>query len=182
MYNKLKGYSMKIHTYILLLISLCFFCCKEETETHSSVKKTDVTVHNNPEELKSNGIVERTSPTNQKTNQMNRDQKIVGTWRHTEVISSGTGESYVSMTTDDFIEFRNNGTVATWVGNAVAGNFESKADGNVEEGLWNTNETHTQIIFTDPVTKQQARVNYYVENPYLMFSNGNSKKVYEKIN
>lgn len=146
----------------------------------------DVTSSSHQEELKSNTPEKETNSTNVKANQMDRDQRIIGTWRHTEVISSGSGEFSASMTTDDFIEFRANGSVATWVGNAAAVNadmtFESKAKDNVQEGLWNTNDSHNQVIFTDPATKQDARTNYYVENEHLMFSNGNAKKVYEKIN
>ncbi|WP_300566925.1 hypothetical protein [Flavobacterium sp.] len=166
---------MKNSLCILLLISLCFFSCKNESETNSLFEKSATNTKLNP-------LEKETNSTKVKATQKDRDQKIVGTWRHTEVISSGSGESYISMTTDDFIEFRSNGSVATWVGDAIAGNFESKSDGEVQEGLWNTNNSHNQIIFTDPATKQEARTQYYLENEHLMFSNGNSKKVYEKIN
>ena len=179
---------MKNSIYILLLISLSFLSCKNEVENDSSIEKTVVGTTSNisQEGLKSNEHKKETNSTNKKANQMNRDQRMIGTWRHTEVISSGSGEFSASMTTDDFMEFKANGSVTTWVGNATAGNadmtFESKEDGNVQKGLWNTNDSHTQVIFTDPVSKQEATTNYFLEDSHLMFSNGNAKKVYEKIN
>ncbi|MEO8516677.1 MAG: hypothetical protein ABI426_08035 [Flavobacterium sp.] len=178
---------MKNSIYIVLLISICFFSCKNETENDSSIEKPIVeSISISQKREESNTLKKETNSTNQKANQMNRDQRIIGTWRHTEVISSGSGEFSASMTTDDFMEFKANGSVATWVGNAAAGNaettFESKEDGNVQEGLWNNNDSHTQIIFTDPVSKQEATTNYFLEDIHLMFSNGNNKKVYEKIN
>ncbi|MEO8235652.1 MAG: hypothetical protein ABI549_09585 [Flavobacterium sp.] len=170
---------MKNCTNILLIICLCFFSCKNEIEANSSVKTTS---DNNQEELTSNSFEKEKNTSEPEATQMDRDQRIIGTWRHTEVISSGSGDAYLSMTTDDFVQFKENGVVDTWTGDAVAGGFESKSDGNVQEGLWNTNALHTQVIFKDRDTKQEVSVNYFVENVYLMFSNGNSKKVYERIN
>ena len=170
---------------IIFLVLLCVSC------------KNDLDSNSNNQKVKRYGIFNQTQKTketigntgkqvSQNTNQMNRDGKIIGVWRHTEVISSGSGEFYASMTTDDFVEFRENGSVATWVGDSMAGNvdmtFESNNNKNVQEGLWNTNASHNQVLFTDPVTKQEVLVNYYLENNNLMFSNGNNRKIYEKIN
>ncbi|WP_395047506.1 hypothetical protein [Flavobacterium sp.] len=179
---------MKNSISIVLLISICFFSCKKESGNNPSIEPSAVENHSNisQEGFKSDTPQKETNSTNQKAKKMNRDQRMIGTWRHTEVISSGSGEFYASMTTDDFMEFKANGIVTTWVGTAAAGNadmtFENKEEGNAQEGLWKTNDSHTQVTFTDPISKQEATTNYFLEDTHLMFSNGNSKKVYEKIN
>lgn len=173
---------MKNATYFLLFVLLGIYGCKDKVENPVQESFLD---HKNimipgkqiPDQDK------KESKT--KSNTMTRDQQLIGTWRHTEIISSGSGEFYASMATDDFIEFRADGSVATWVGTATAGNSDmtiaSDGDTNAQVGSWNTNPEHTQIIFTDPHTKQEARTNYFMENAHLMFSNGHSRKVYERI-
>lgn len=112
---------------------------------------------------------------------MERNNSLVGLWRNTEILSSGSGDSYMSFATDYFLEFQENGTILNWVGSSAgAGYYVASEDrNNAEKGEWRTNENILFLI--DPVTKQEFKTYFYIQDQRLMLSNENSKKIFDKI-
>lgn len=110
------------------------------------------------------------------------DPRVIGTWRYTEVMSSGSGDNYFSMATDYFLQLDAQGNCATWTGKSGGGGANSSIVGNgatIERGHYKT--TNGQLLFIDPATKQQAGVKYSVDATRLLLSGNGQKKVYERI-
>lgn len=116
---------------------------------------------------------------------MELDERLIGTWRYTEVINSGLGALYTSMTTDFFLQFKENGVVINWQGDSYVGskdaNFNSTAGNNSQSGKWKTDRDKGLLYFIDSVTNESVHTKYYVENNRMMLSNDNKKQVYERI-
>lgn len=118
------------------------------------------------------------------TKTLNRDRTLVGKWRFTEVISSGSGEFYSSFSTDYFIRFNSNGTRSSWIGRSAGGTnvviIEGDYGANYNELGWYTQGNN--LYFTD-LTTQQAEdpVTYYAEANRMMLSGGTNKRVYQRI-
>jgi hypothetical protein len=113
-----------------------------------------------------------------------RDARLIGLWRHTEVLSSGSGDNYASFSTDYFMEFKADGTVLSWSGKSAGGSGNISIEGNsaakAEKGEWYT-EAKT-LFLIDPVTKQKASVLFYAEQNRMMLHNGGAeKKIFERI-
>jgi hypothetical protein len=112
-----------------------------------------------------------------------RDQNLIGTWRFTEILSSGSGEYRVSMSTDYFIQLNADGAAATWTGSSGGGSsdisFYDSESSNLAKSSWNTEGK--ALYLTDHKTKMKEGVYYYVEGNKMMLT-GNKKRVYERIN
>lgn len=112
------------------------------------------------------------------------DIKLLGVWRYTEVISSGSGDNYASFSTDYFMEFKADGTAFSWTGKSAGGSgnisIEGKGNSSAEKGQWYT-EGKT-LFLIDPVTKQKVSILYFAEENRMMLHNGgNEKKVFQRI-
>jgi hypothetical protein len=112
-----------------------------------------------------------------------RDQNLIGTWRFTEILSSGSGEYRVSMSTDYFIQLNSDGSAASWSGSSGGGSsdvsFYDSESSNLVKSSWNTEGK--ALYLTDHKTKMKEGVYYYVEGNKMMLT-GNKKRVYERVN
>lgn len=118
------------------------------------------------------------------TKTLNRDRALVGKWRFTEVISSGSGQFYSSFSTDYFIRIKSNGTLSSWTGRSAGGTnaviIEGDYGGNYHEFGWYTQGNN--LYFTDLTTQQaEAPVSYYAEANRMMLSGGTNKRVYQRV-
>lgn len=113
-----------------------------------------------------------------------RNPDVIGKWRFTEVLSSGSGEFYASFSTDYFIKINADGTAVTWTGRSAGGTNTVIIEGgygtNVTQYEWYTNDK--EFYFVNPQTRQEEVVSYYAERYRIMFSSGNNKRVFERIN
>lgn len=113
-----------------------------------------------------------------------RNPEVIGKWRFTEVLSSGSGEFYASFSTDYFIKINADGTAVTWTGKSAGGTNTVTIEGgygtNVTQVRWYTNGK--EFHFVDPQTNKEEVVSYYVEPSRIMFSSGNNKRVFQRIN
>jgi hypothetical protein len=113
-----------------------------------------------------------------------KDARLVGTWRYTDIITSGSGGNFGSFSTDYFMEFRADGTLLSWMGNSGGGvgdqSISSAGNGKAEKGQWYT-EGKT-LFLVDPTTGQKVSTLFYAEASRIMLHNGGaSKKVWERI-
>ncbi|MBK8952372.1 MAG: hypothetical protein IPM85_08925 [Chitinophagaceae bacterium] len=103
-----------------------------------------------------------------------KDARLIGLWRHTEVLSSGSGDNYASFATDYFMEFKTDGTVLSWTGRSGGGSGNVSIEGNgsakADMGEWYT-EGKT-LFLIDPVTKQKGSVLFYAEQNRMMLHDG----------
>lgn len=124
------------------------------------------------------------SKTSTATINKSRNQLLIGTWRYTEVISSGSGQFYSSFATDYFVKFNQNGSAQIWTGKSAGGTngvtIDSAKPGTVQNAEWYTEGK--LLYFVDPGTKSKSSIIYYAEPSRMMLTKGNSKKVYQKIN
>lgn len=113
-----------------------------------------------------------------------KDPRLFGTWRYTEVLSSGYGGDYTSLTTDYFFQFFADGIFASWTGNSALGNSGGNSiedlSENVVKANWYTQEG--SLYFVDPANHQEAGVTYYIDKNRLMLSGNGENKILEKIN
>ena len=113
----------------------------------------------------------------------NRNSMLLGTWRYTEVISSGSGQFYSSFSTDYFIKFSSDGTAQIWTGKSAGGTngvtIDSAKPGTVQQVEWYTEGKLLYLV--QPNTKQKSAVTYYAETNRMLLTSGSSKKVYQKI-
>jgi len=112
-----------------------------------------------------------------------RDQRLIGTWRYTEVLSSGNGDFYTSLATDYFIQFKANGECLSWSGSSAGGSsdvsLESRGNSNVYVEKWYTEGKN--VIFYDPKTHEEVSIPFFAEENRMMLKGGSSK-VYERVN
>lgn len=113
-----------------------------------------------------------------------KDARLVGTWRYTDIITSGSGGNFGSFSTDYFMEFKADGTVLSWMGSSGGGvgdqSISSTGNSKVEKGQWYT-EGKT-LFFVDPATGQKVSTLFYAEASRIMLHNGgDTKKVWERI-
>lgn len=139
--------------------------------------------NDNPISIENGSTVISGNSSNSYSNQK-RNPDVIGKWRFTEVLSSGSGEFYASFSTDYFIKINADGTAVTWTGRSAGGTNTVTIEGgygtNVTQVRWYTNGK--EFHFVDPQTNQEEVVNYYVEPSRMMFSSGNNKRVFERIN
>ena len=96
--------------------------------------------------------------------------KFIGTWRFTEVLSSGG----FTVVTDYFFQFKANGEVDNWFGTP------SNPVNNLITSGWYTNGNN--LFFFNLQTKEEERVTFLIstDGNTLLF-NGNSTRVFKKI-
>lgn len=96
--------------------------------------------------------------------------KFIGTWRFTEVLSSGG----FTVVTDYFIKFKTNGEADEWFGTS------SNPVNNLTTVGWYTNGNN--VVFFNLQTKVENSVPFSMSaDGETMLFNGNSTKVYQKI-
>lgn len=123
-----------------------------------------------------------TASTALKTAGKPRDKRLLGTWRYTEVLSSGYGGNYGSLSTDYFLEFRADGTVLSWTGSSAGGTSGVLVEGGgsgADKGEWYTQGKTLYLV--DPATGQQANTQFMADANNLLLQNGSSKKIYQRI-
>lgn len=112
-----------------------------------------------------------------------RDSRLLGTWRNTEVISSGSGEFYSSFSTDYFLTLNADGSAFAWSGKSAGGTKDVMVDAN-GNGKAQKMEWYTRgksLFFVDPLSRKQSSVSFYAEPARMMLSTNNSKKVYHRM-
>ena len=128
------------------------------------------------------GIISSTPSNGSSTKPINRDRALVGKWRFTEVISSGSGQIYSSFSTDYFMQLNANGECRTWTGSSAgaSGNvsYDGSASSNIETAQWRT--FGKNIVFINPTNNNEMSIPYYAEENRMMLK-GNIKRVYQRI-
>lgn len=107
---------------------------------------------------------------------------LVGVWRHTEVLSSGSGDNYGSLSTEYYMEFKADGTVFSWTGRSAGSGYSSTGESaaNADKGEWYTEGKTLYLI--DPVTKQKAATQFFAEEGRMMLHNGGAeKKIFTRV-
>lgn len=121
------------------------------------------------------------SSTSSKKN--NRDRALVGKWRFTEVISSGSGQFYSSFSTDYFLQFNANGECRTWTGSSAGGTNTMIIEGGYGADLvkcsWNTSGKNLFLVNLN--TQQATPTIYYAEQNRIMLTIGDTKRVFQRI-
>lgn len=111
-----------------------------------------------------------------------KNTKLIGTWRFTEVLSSGSGEFYTSFSTDYFLQLKSDGQCITWTGNSAGGNndigLEDNGKSNIEVAQWHTDGKN--IVFTNPTTNKKMSIAFYAEENRMILK-GNLNRVYIRI-
>ncbi len=124
-----------------------------------------------------------TVPVKKVTTGKELNPNVVGKWRFTEVISSGSGGFYASFSTDYFLMVNADGTAATWIGASAGGTNAYSIDGdygsNIEQFHWYT--SGKSFYFVEVQSKQESNVTYYVEPSVMLFSVGDDKRLYERV-
>ena len=128
------------------------------------------------------GIISSTPSNTSSTKPVNRDRALIGKWRFTEVISSGSGQFYSSFSTDYFMQLSANGECRTWTGSSAGGSGNVSYDGsgssNLEIAQWRT--FGKNIVFINPTNNREMSIPYYAEENRMMLK-GNLKCVYQRI-
>jgi hypothetical protein len=102
---------------------------------------------------------------------------LVGTWKHTEILGGGGGES---MTNEFLMEFREDGTCSSWPGRSTGfGSYQEEDKSKATNGKWYT--AGDMLHFVDPATGEDASTNYSVSESGLLMSNGGSKKIWQRV-
>lgn len=113
-----------------------------------------------------------------------KDRRLIGTWRYTEVLSSGGyGSSYASMATDYFIQFKPNGQCLSWVGSTAGGSsdvsIENRGNSKVTTEGWYTQAKN--VIFFNLTTNEEVSIPFLAdENRFVL--KGGSTKIYQRVN
>ena len=111
-----------------------------------------------------------------------RNPLLIGTWRCTEVLSSGYGSSYGSMATDYFVQFKSNGECVSWTGSSAggsnAGSFESSGGKNISVEEWHTEGKN--LVVVNPKTRQKSSVPFYAEESRMILK-GKKSRVYQRV-
>ena len=107
---------------------------------------------------------------------------MVGKWRFTEVISSGSGQFYSSFSTDYFLQFNANGSCTTWNGRSAGGSgnvsFESNDGTNIENANWYTEGKN--VVFDVDVKGGISLKNYFGDKALAIFVKVPSLEVLEQ--
>jgi uncharacterized protein YcfL len=115
-------------------------------------------------------------------NNKEKSPKLIGTWRYTEVLSSGFGGNAASLATDYFVQFKPNGECLSWSGSSAGGSqdvsLESRGNGKVTREEWYTEGN--KVTFIDPATREEASITFFAEEQRMMLK-GSSSKVYQRV-
>ena len=121
------------------------------------------------------------SNTNNLQNNKERNPVLIGTWRNNETLSSGSGDSYMSFSTDYFIQLNADGSALSWTGASAGMTTSAKSnEDNPDRGSWFT-EGKT-LHLKDEVNGQDATTLYSCDGSRLMLHNeGSEKKIFQKV-
>lgn len=160
----------------ILISTLFFYSCFEKKEIDVKPEPTE-----NPVVLDSTERVKPVIIEPKKIIVMERNINLIGLWRNTEVLSSGSGDNYMSFSTDYFLEFQRNGVFLSWVGSSAGSGYSSQSEdrNNADQGEWLTSDDI--LILKDPIKQEETSVKFFAENGKLMLSSETSRKIYEKI-
>ena len=129
-------------------------------------------------------VMQKQITNNQLATNKSIDQKLIGTWRNTEIISSGSGQFYSSFSTDYFLKFNADGTASAWSGKSAGGTrdvtIDANGNGNAQKMEWYT--AGKNLYFVNPQNKKQSAVIYYAEPNLMMLTQNTDKKVYHRVN
>ncbi|WP_298116472.1 hypothetical protein [Flavobacterium sp.] len=148
------------------------------------LKKQGITIDNGNSNLTTTQDAEvYNSKSSAQLNSREKDRRLIGTWRYTEVLSSGYGDNYGSLATDYFIQFKPNGECLSWTGSSAGGTsdvtYESGGNGNVTKEGWYTEGKN--VVFYDLNTNEEVSIPFLAdENRFLL--KGGSTKIYERVN
>ncbi|MBY0535709.1 MAG: hypothetical protein K2P88_07660 [Chitinophagaceae bacterium] len=177
---------------LALATCLLLFSCNGTT-TNKEVSATAPTEPANveskePAKSDASTATETTAPASnnnmeQPSQTSNLDNRIFGTWKNTEVITSGSGDNFGSFSSETFIEFTADGVFATWAGQSAGSgggqSFESNGSSQKQSLKYRTEDR--MIVFVDPSSGQEAKTKYAVDGSRLMLSDGaGHNKIYIK--
>lgn len=115
-------------------------------------------------------------------NTKEKSPKLIGTWRHTEVLSSGVGDNNAALATDYFIQFKPNGECLSWAGSSAGGSkdvsLESRGNGPVTREEWYTEGK--KVIFIDLQTREETNLTFFAEESRMLLK-GSGSKVYQRV-
>jgi len=125
-----------------------------------------------------------TSKPSAQINSRAKDSRLIGTWRHTEVLSSSGYGDYASMATDYFIQFKANGECLSWTGSTAGGSNSATIEGNGNgevtiEGWYTEDKT---VIYYDLNTKEITGSRPFIADETRILFKGGSNTIYERIN
>jgi hypothetical protein len=113
---------------------------------------------------------------------LNRDRGLIGKWRFTEVISSGSGQFYSSFSTDYFVQFDVNGDCFSWIGKSAGGsgdiNFDTNDSSNVDKEQWHT--VNKNVVFVNRNTNEEIAIPYFAEENRMILK-GPINRVYQRV-
>lgn len=109
-----------------------------------------------------------------------RDVKLIGIWRTTETMNSGSGDFYMGMSTDYFMQFTKEGIAGVWQGKSAGGgagsSFSSEGDSQITQIYWYSEPSY--FVLVDPKTKEELRTKYQFHDGQLVTTNQNGKYVF----
>lgn len=109
-----------------------------------------------------------------------RDVQLVGIWRTTENRSSGTGEFYMSMSTDYFMQFTQEGIAGVWKGKSAGGgagsSFAKEADGEITQVFWYSEKA--VFVLVDPNSKEELKTAYQFHDGKLVTTDRDGKYIF----
>ncbi|MGV8994690.1 MAG: hypothetical protein ACOH1O_11345 [Flavobacterium sp.] len=112
------------------------------------------------------------------------DNALIGIWRYTEVLSSGSGEFYASFSTDYFMRINSDGTAVSWIGQSAGGSESISIEGSygsdIKEFGWYTRGNQFYIV--DPSHEEADKsITYYAESNRILLSNGDNKRLFQRV-
>ena len=125
-----------------------------------------------------------TSKPSSSLNSKPKDSRLIGTWRHTEVLSSGGYGDYASMATDYFVQFKTNGECLSWTGSTAGGSNNATIEGNgngevTKEGWYTEDKT---VIYYNLNTNEIIGSRPFIADETRILFKGGSNTIYERIN
>lgn len=148
------------------------------------LKKEGITIDNENANLNvSQDVDVYNSKPNTQLNSREKDRRLIGTWRYTEVLSNGYGDNYGSLATDYFIQFKPNGECLSWTGSSAGGTsdvtYENQGNSNVTKEGWYTEGKN--VVFYNLNTNEEVSIPFLAdENRFLL--KGGSTKIYQRVN
>lgn len=133
-------------------------------------------------------IMQRIQATNSSSNTTykntgNKNPALLGIWRYTEVLSSGSGNNYGSFSTSYYMEFKSDGTVYSWKGKSAGGTsgvtIEGGGSSNADKGEWYTDG---KTLYLSDASGQKGSMLFYAEaNRMMLHNGGKEKKIFERV-
>lgn len=120
---------------------------------------------------------------NSTINSKTKDKRLVGTWRYTDVISSGGyGGDYASLSTDYFVQFKPNGECLSWSGSSAGGSgditYDSSGNSNITVEGWYTEGKN--IVFYNLSNNEEVSIPFLVDDTRFLLKGG-STKIYQRV-